>query len=121
MANVLTVDLVARLEPETSGLPITVLRENDNVRNPASDILIDKQLSIGTSEEQIELDDVASPGEVYIRNLDDTNYVRAGATTGQYATRVLAGRFAFFPLEGTTLFVIADTASVSVRIVVFSL
>lgn len=77
-------------------------------------------LFIGTAEEQVSMGDVTSPGYVVAFNLDSTNYVQLGATTGDYCIRLKAGQRAIFPLEGTTLFAKANVAQCSVLFIVFS-
>lgn len=67
--------------------------------------------AIGTVEEAVSLGDVTAPGYVFLLNTDATNYVEIGGTTGVYDIKLAAGQWACFPLDGTTLFAKAHTAS----------
>lgn len=71
---------------------------------------------IGTTEEQFAFVDVSSPRYVLLKNRDATNYVQAGAAAGQYMARLRPGDAAVIPLEGTTLFLKANTAACLVDI-----
>uniref|UniRef100_A0A6M3KCC4 Uncharacterized protein n=1 Tax=viral metagenome TaxID=1070528 RepID=A0A6M3KCC4_9ZZZZ len=59
---------------------------------------------------------VGTPGYVWIKNLDTTNYVTVGLT-GSYAIKLLAGEFALFRAAGA-VFALADTASCLVEYVI---
>jgi hypothetical protein len=72
--------------------------------------------TVGTSEEQFSLVDVASPRYVIIQNLDDTNFVQVGTATGEYAIKLLPGDIALFPPNATALYLKADTAACLVDI-----
>ena len=53
--------------------------------------------SIGTSEEDIVYcADIGTPGYVFIKNLDATNYVELGITAGVYTIKLQAGEFALY-------------------------
>lgn len=74
-------------------------------------------VDVGTSEETISFGDCV-PGFVEIVNLDATNFVQLGFSTGVYGMRLLAnGGPALFYLEtGATIYAKADTAEVRLRI-----
>jgi hypothetical protein len=80
-------------------------------------VFIDNVQTVGTSEEAVVFGDVATPGYVYVRNLDATNYVQLGATTGVYTIKLMPGENALFRLSGTTLFALANTAACNVQVV----
>jgi len=76
--------------------------------------------SIGTSEESLAAGDVSTPGFLFIRNLDSSNYVEysrsSGTPTGSYVNKLKAGEFAFHRVSGTdALYAKANTAAVDVE------
>lgn len=75
-------------------------------------------VDVGTTEESIDFGDTV-PGFVELKNLDDTNFVQVGFSTGVYGFRLLAGGGpALFYLEsGATLYVKADTATCRIQVV----
>lgn len=78
-------------------------------------------IEVGTTEEQQTFSELTAPGWVTIQNLDDTNFVLWGFSTGVYGGKLLAGDTAgpFRLNTSTSLFLKADTASC--RIVVNAL
>lgn len=80
-------------------------------------------VDIGTSEEDISIPDLATPGWCVIQNLDDDNYFTIGPKSAGAMValaKVLPGEFACFRLAGSvTLRAVADTAAVLARIQVF--
>ena len=62
---------------------------SDNI-DQAAEGSIKKTLGIGTSEEVIDLDDISTPGWCMLQNLDATNFVEWGPTSG--GSMVVAGR-----------------------------
>lgn len=79
-----------------------------------------KVWSIGTSEEDLALDDITTNGYIYMLNLDTTNYVKFGPKSGGSMIelgRLRKGEFAVFRLaSGVTLRAIADTAACKVLV-----
>lgn len=78
-------------------------------------------VDIGTSEETVSFGDCV-PGVVEMENLDTTNYVSWGFTTGQLQARLVAnGDKAIIRLNtGATLIMQANTAACKVRITAFN-
>jgi len=81
-------------------------------------------IDVGTSEEDVDLSEFATLGWVWMRNLDDTNYVTWGPKSG--ASMVALGRLepgepaGPFRLEpGITLRMVADTAACKVQVNAF--
>jgi hypothetical protein len=70
---------------------------------------------IGTSEESLSKNDVGTIGYIGINNLDATNYVELGATTGVYTCKIKAGCGALIPWDGSTTFIKANTSNVNVE------
>ena len=79
-------------------------------------------VNIGTSAELISLGDITSAGYCYIRNLDATNYVEIGPTSGGALVpmlRLKAGQEALMPLTpSVALRGQANTAACDVLIAV---
>ena len=74
-------------------------------------------VQIGTSEETVAFTELTTEGWMIMQNLDDTNYVEWGFSTGVYGGRMRAGEPGLFRLNaGTTLYMRANTASCRVRI-----
>ncbi len=71
--------------------------------------------SIATTEESLDKGDVGTIGFLAVRNMDATNFVSFGHTTGVYDVKVLAGQGGVIPWNGTSVFAKADTASVEVE------
>lgn len=76
-------------------------------------------ITIGTSEEDLTITDVTTPGLLILRNTDVTNYVRFGPKSG---TMVAVGRLqpqglpGVIPLDDTvTITLIANTAPCKVK------
>jgi hypothetical protein len=74
--------------------------------------------AIGTAEEELDYGDVTSIGFVGIRNMDDTNYVEVGRTTGVYSIKLKAGEGFVARWNGNTVFVKANTAACNVEYIV---
>jgi len=69
-------------------------------------------VTIGTSEEEIALGELSAKGWVMMQNLDDTNYIEWGFSTGVYGGRMRAGGTAGpFELNSLSLFLRANTAA----------
>lgn len=79
----------------------------------------DRKHSIGTSEETITFTDIATNGWCFMHNLDTTNFVDWGYSTGVYGGSMTAGDTAgpFRLKAGATLYLKADAAACRVRIV----
>lgn len=75
-------------------------------------------LAIGTTEESTAMPELSTVGWVMLHNLDATNYVQWGFSTGVYGGRMEANEKAGpFRLEpGTTLYMKANTAACQVNV-----
>ncbi len=72
--------------------------------------------NIGTSEETLSVGDMTTYGWLYIRNLDATNYVQLGFSTGVYGCRLEASEPAMFRVEPAgTVYLKANTAACDVQ------
>lgn len=78
-------------------------------------------VTIGTSEESQAFAELTTLGWVILHNLDDTNYVQWGFSTGFYGGRMEPGEKAGpFRLEpGTTIYLKSNTAACKVYIAAF--
>lgn len=77
--------------------------------------------AIGTSDESVSIrSDIATLGYIYARNLDSTNYVELGYTSGTYFAKLKAGQACIFPAGSglTTLHAKANTASIDLEVFV---
>ena len=59
--------------------------------------------------------DVASPYKLLIANLDSTNYVELGFVSGTYTMRIPAGETLLMPYVSATLYLLANTSSVTIQ------
>lgn len=69
-------------------------------------------ITVTTTERVISFSEIGDNGEVLLVNLDPTNYIRWGYSTGVYGSRIEPGRVAG-PLQlepSASLYIIADTA-----------
>lgn len=72
--------------------------------------------NIGTTEESLSAGDLTTKGWLFIRNLDATNYVQLGFSTGVYGCRLEAGEPATFRTEpAATIYLKANTAACNVQ------
>jgi hypothetical protein len=72
--------------------------------------------TLGTSEETIAFGELSTKGWCVIQNLDTTNFIRWGFSTGVYGGKLLPGEACVFRLNTTSLFMIADTAACKVLV-----
>ena len=75
-------------------------------------------IEVGTVEESETFAELTTPGWVTIQNLDDTNFVEWGFSTGVYGGKLMAGETAgpFRLNASAALFLKADTAACRVVI-----
>jgi hypothetical protein len=74
--------------------------------------------AIGTSDESVAINsDISSLGYIYVRNLDGTNYVELGYTSGTYFGKLKAGEACVFRAGAglTTLHAKANTATCDIE------
>ena len=78
--------------------------------------------AVGITEEELPQGaDLGTPGYVYAKNLDATNYVEFGSTTGVYDIKLLAGEFAVWRHNSATLYAKANTAICNVEYCIIEL
>ena len=121
MANEHYWKIIHRYTPATANqLPVTVPIMEFNDDQTGTEVQ-SGQLDIGTSEETITWSaDIGDEKWLVLRNLDPTNYVQIGFSTGVYGIRLRAGDPMLIPLEpGTTIYALANTASCKVQYFVY--
>jgi hypothetical protein len=74
--------------------------------------------NIGTSDETLDLGDISTIGFVCLRNMDVTNYVEIGHTSGTYALKLKAGEFCLFRAGAamTAIHAKANTAAINLEV-----
>ena len=73
---------------------------------------------VGTTEEALAQGaDLGTPGYMLIKNLNATNYVEVGSTTGVYDIKLLAGEIALYRHNSATVYAKANTAACNVEYV----
>lgn len=72
--------------------------------------------SVGTTEEALAQGaELGTPGYMFIKNMDATNYVEIGSTTGVYDIKLKAGEFCIYRHNSATVYAKANTAAVLVE------
>lgn len=79
-----------------------------------------KVISIGTTQEAVNLDSAGDIGLVMVKNLDGTNFITMGTTTGQLGVVVYPGEVALFRSETGALFMKADTADCLAEVILLA-
>jgi hypothetical protein len=73
-----------------------------------------------TNETQVTLcSGLTTPGVVFLQNLDASNTVLHGTTSGSLGGKLKAGEWALFRMASTNLYLRADTTNVLVRSLIF--
>ncbi len=68
--------------------------------------------SVGTSEEELAQGaDLGTPGYIFLKNLDDTNYVEVGGTTGVYPVKLQAGEVALYRHNTATVYAKSNSSA----------
>tara|TARA_R100000951_G_scaffold106862_1_gene101745 strand:- start:390 stop:749 length:360 start_codon:yes stop_codon:yes gene_type:complete len=108
----------------TTGM--SCLNGNLNITVPSRTISVDQttarggnpaSVEVGTSEETISFGDTTAR-YVHMQNLDSTNFIELGFSTGVYGIKLLAGETAVFPLKtSASLKAKADTAACTLQVI----
>lgn len=81
----------------------------------------DTEQIVGTSEEALSVGDVATPGLVFLRNLDATNFVTWGTVTTDLGFQLNPGEWSVVRLKsGESILLQADTAACKVQVAVIA-
>ena len=67
--------------------------------------------AVGTSEESLDKGDVVTIGFLAVRNMDATNYVNVGVTTGVYSIKLFPGQGCVIPWNGQYTYIKANTSA----------
>ena len=86
----------------------------------ATNAFINSLVDVGTSDVTIDLGPVSSIGYVYVQNLDATNFILIGPSSGSYFIKLLANEVAVFRSNVSSIHLIADTAACMVQYAVVS-
>jgi hypothetical protein len=109
----------------TDGGTVVVKGSGSETATQSGAQLLSNVQIIGTTTEALLLGDVTTIGWLYLENLDSTNFVRVGlatpVTSGDAFLTIPAGQFALVPTRQTTIYAIADTANVNLRVVAVEL
>ena len=118
MANELAISI--RLSFVKSGAKA---RRSESIKvDVAGDAFTHEVQNIATSEETLgQGADLGTPGYIFIKNLDSTNFVEVGSTTGVYDLKLLAGEIAIYRHNSATVFAKADTATVNLEYLLIEL
>ena len=71
--------------------------------------------AVGTSEEQLDKGDITTIGYIAVQNLDATNYVQFGVTTGSYSVKLMPGKGCVMPWNGNYVYIKANTSACNVN------
>jgi len=72
--------------------------------------------AVGITEEELaQGSEVGTPGYMFIKNLDATNYVEIGSTTGVYDIKLKAGEVCLYRHNSATVYAKANTAICNVE------
>ena len=121
MANELTIDAQVAYSDATGatdGLSVAALEVTLGVK-----LFIHQKVSVGTSEQAINVTGIATLGYCMIVNRDDTNFVEVRTATGATKfAKLNAGEVALFRFGSgvTAPFILADTAACNVEILLFN-
>jgi hypothetical protein len=81
--------------------------------------------NIGLATEALDLGDLTTPGYLFLKNADPTNFVQIGLTTpvtaGNAMVKLLPGEFALIPTRQTVIYALADTGTVDLQVVLTEL
>ena len=113
MANELTLTATLKFDKSTKSVDVGKTGLQLDV---AGGDHITKTQSVGTSQEAIVIGEITTPGYIFVRNLDSTNYVEIrDGSSGADVVKVRAGGIALFELATATPFAIANTASCEIE------
>jgi hypothetical protein len=102
-------------------LGIRVLNGNMDFQRPSKTVSVDQAaiggptpgaIVVGTTEESTAFPELTTEGWLFMQNLDQTNYVQWGFSTGVYGGKLKPGEQAMFRMQpALTLYLKANTAA----------
>lgn len=123
MANELTMVMSGTLVYSDAAALYDTIRQESIQVSPAVKGMFNKIFAIPTSDTVLTIGDITTLGYAFFKNLDTTNYITLGPTSGGALVpmlRLRAGYAAVIPLEpGITLRAQANTATVRLQVKVF--
>ena len=120
MANEITASVMLKAN---TALGAKVVRKESKQIDMAGDSVNQGIQSIGTGGTQLEDHEQAlggTPGMVFVKNLDTSNYVTIGTHASEHSIKLLPGEFALFRSNGT-LYGQANTSTVKIEYIVVEL
>ena len=114
MAN--EIQVTTKLYSSKGGASTANATHNWTANMSGSDLITLTQV-IGTTEESLSVGpDVGAPYAVELVNLDSTNYIEFGFSTGTYVSRIPAGQSMLIPYvaSGVTVYLKANTAACNI-------
>lgn len=89
---------------------------NTTYRADLAGDFVGEEQNVGTSAEALDFGDVTSPKILYVRNLDDTNYVEIDAvnTMDGFPQKLMPGDAIILLPQTSTVYAKANTASVKI-------
>lgn len=89
---------------------VTITRSVNTTYDAAGNGNIGQVVSVGTSDETLDKGDVSTPGMLYARNLDATNFLDIGPDGTVYPIRLKPGCDCLLQWNGSAIHVKANTA-----------
>jgi hypothetical protein len=121
MAN--TISMASSMSVSNLGLTASVA-PTISVTQVGNAVLAGVQ-TIGATTEQISFGDVATPGYIFCKNLDATNFILISlvtpAVSGTSFAKLLPGEFCLVPTRQTTVYAIADTSPCDLQVIIAEL
>jgi hypothetical protein len=109
------IQMTARLYASKNGAYLPSVTYTKSATMVGVDMGSQTQL-IGLTVEALDVPvDVSSPYKLLISNLDSTNFVELGFVSGTYTMRIPAGETLLLPYVSATLYLKADTSSVTIQ------
>lgn len=109
------IQMTARLYASKNGAYLPSVTYTKSATMVGTDMGSQTQL-VGTTVETLDVPvDVTSPYKLLISNLDSTNYVEMGFVSGTYTMRIPAGETLLMPYVSATLYLLANTSSVTIQ------
>lgn len=118
MANELYLSITSRYKKGNASLPQRLITKGITV---AGTLVAEGVISIDTTETQIPTDGFTLTGVLVLQNLDGTNYIEVGGSTGVYTIKAEAGEPAALRMNNWTgIYAKAHTAACLVQYRIFS-
>ena len=110
------IQMTARLYASKGGAYLPSVTYTKSATMAGVDMGSQTQLISSAAVEALDVPvDVASPYKLLIANLDSTNYVELGFVSGTYTMRIPAGETLLMPYVSATLYLLANTSSVTIQ------